>query len=153
MSSSNSVRVAVIEEETYGVTPAVGNFDTARFTSESLSGTPETTESQQIRTDRQSSGQIVTGLTVGGDLNFELAAGDVIDLLMKGAMMKDSWTTSAAVNVDLEIDATAKTLTRSAGDFNSDVAVGDMVTLSGFADSNNNTQIMIAAEKLLRKVT
>jgi hypothetical protein len=145
MSSSNSVRVAVIEETSYGETPAAGNFETARFISETLSGSPETTESQQIRTDRQSSGQIVTGLTVGGDLNFELANGPVIDLLMKGAMMKSSWTTSLAVNVDLEIDATAKTLTRSAGDFNSDVAVGDMITLAGFSNSVNNTQVMIAA--------
>lgn len=66
MSSSNLVRVAFIEEVAYGVTPGAGNFETARFTSENLSGTPDTVESQQIRTDRMSSGQVVTGLQVAG---------------------------------------------------------------------------------------
>ena len=75
MSSSNQVRIATIKESTYGVTPPAGNFKTARYTSESLSGTPETTESEQIRQDRLSSGQITVGLNVGGDLNGELASG------------------------------------------------------------------------------
>ena len=144
MSSSNQVRVALIEESVYGTTPVAGNFKAARFTSDSLSGTPETTESQQIRTDRLSSGQVVTGLTVGGDLNLELAKEDVVDDLIESAMYS-TWATSAAVNVDLTIDITAGTITRASGDFNADVAVGDVLTLAGFADSNNNTQVIVNA--------
>jgi len=143
MSSANSVRIAVIEETTYGETPAVGNFGTARFTSESLSGSPTTTESQQIRTDRQSSGQIVTGLEVGGGFNFELAPDTVLDDLIRGAMMQDAWVTDTPVSVDLTIDATAKTVTRASGDFNTDVAVGDILTFTGFTNSDNNSQAMV----------
>jgi hypothetical protein len=143
MSSSNLVRVTLIEETAYGETPAVGDFETARFTSESLSGTPETTESAQIRVDRLSSGQVVTGLTVGGDLNFELAKEDSLDLFLKSAMLNE-WVTSAPVTVDLTLDIVAKTLTRASGDWNGEVVVGDIITLAGFVATANNTQVQVA---------
>lgn len=142
MSSSNLVRVTLIEEAVLGETPVAGDFSTARFTSEGLTGTPETTQSQQIRTDRMSSGQIVTGLTVEGDLNFELAKEPVIEKLMEAAMLS-TWNVQAIVNVDLEVDATAKTITRSTGSFSGLVVVGDFLTLSGFTNVENNTQVQV----------
>lgn len=142
MSSSNLVRVTFIEETTYGVTPVAGNFKTARFTSDSLSGSPDTTESQQIRTDRMSSGQIVTGLTVGGDLNFELAKEAELELFMKSAMLNE-WVTSAPVAATLTIDTTLKTITRAAGDWTNEVNVGDVLTLGAFTNAVNNTQVMV----------
>lgn len=144
MSSSNQVRITLIEETTYGETPVAGNFETARFTSDSLSGTPETTESQQIRTDRLSSGQVVTGLTVGGDISYELAKEDSLDFLLESAMF-NSWAASSSVSVDLTIAATAKTLTRASGDWNSDIEVGDLLILGSFSNSVNNTQVMVAS--------
>ena len=144
MSSSNLVRVTAIEESVYGVTPAAGNFETVRFTSEALSGTPETTESQQIRTDRMSSGQVVTGLTVGGDTNHELAKEDIIDKFFESAMY-NTWVVDTPVAVDMTIDTTAKTITRASGDFNTDVEVGDLVLLSGFTNAENNVQIMVTS--------
>jgi len=143
MSSSNSVRVAFIPEVTYGVTPVAGNFSTARFTAESLSGTPETVESAQIRTDRMSGGQIVTGLTVSGDLNFELAKEAALESFMESAMY-NTWSTLAAISADLTIDTTLKKITRAAGDWTtSSLAVGDFCTLAGFVDPLNNVTIMI----------
>lgn len=144
MSSSNLVRVAFIKETVFGETPAVGDFSQARFTSEALSGSPETTESQQIRTDRQSSGQIVTSLTVGGELSFELAKEAPIDAFLESAML-GAWDTSIAVNADLSINATTRKLTRVAGDWAADVAVGDILTLANFTNVANNTQVMVAA--------
>jgi hypothetical protein len=152
MSSSNLVKVNFIEETILGETPAAGNFKTARFVSESLSGTPETTESAQIRTDRLSSGQVVTGLTVGGELSFEAAKEAELELFMASAML-NNWAVSAAVTVDLEIDATLKTLTRSAGDFNSDVEVGDFLILAGFASSLNNVTVMVASIDSATEIT
>jgi hypothetical protein len=142
MSSSNLVSLRLIEEVTLGVTPGAGNFKTTRFTSESLSGSPQTTESQQIRADRLSSGQIVTGLEVGGDINFELARESVLDLLISSAMLS-AWDTIAAVTVDLTIDATAKTLERASGNFHSDLVVGDILSLAAFTNSENNTQFQV----------
>lgn len=144
MSSSNEVRVAYIEETVYGETPAVGNFKTARFTSESLSATPETVESAQIRVDRLSSGQVLAGLSLGGDLSVEFAKASDVDDFFEGAMM-NTWVTSSAVTVNLTIDTTAGTITRALGDFNSDVNVGQVITMTGFSNAVNNTSVMVAS--------
>lgn len=132
----------MIEETVRGETPVAGNFKTARFISESISGTPSTVESQQIRTDRYSSGQIVTGLEVAGDLNFEYAKEDVLELLLASGMM-NQWETFTPVVVDLTIDDTAKTLTRASGAWPVTLKKGDIMTLAGFLDGDNNTQIMV----------
>jgi len=142
LSSSNLVRVAFIEETTLGETPVAGDFTTARFTSESLSGSPETTQSQQIRTDRLASGQIVTGLTVEGELNFELAKENSVDELIESAML-NTWNVQALVNVDLDINAGAKTITRASGSFTGLIVVGDILTLAGFTNAENNTQVQV----------
>lgn len=142
MSSSNLVRITQIEETVYGTTPGAGNFKTVRFTSDRLSGTPETTESQQIRTDRLSSGQVVTGLTVGGDISSELATESVIHDWLESAMF-NTFTDHSAVAVDLTIDATAKTIVRASGDFTVDVEVGDVLILTGFSNSVNNVEVMV----------
>lgn len=142
MSSSNLVRLSVIEETVLGETPVAGNFKSVRFSSESLSGTPTTTQSQQIRSDRLSSGQISVGLEVGGDINFELAKDAVFDNFMESAMLND-WNVQALQTVDLEIVAAAKTIERASGDWNSTLEVGDIITLAGFSSSVNNTQAQV----------
>lgn len=145
MSSSNLVRIASIEEVTYGVTPGSGNFDTVRFTSESFSGTPNTVESKQIRTDRMSSGQVVVGLGVTGQLQFELAKESPLDKYLASAMYSD-WVTFAPVTVDLAINTGTKRITRSSGNWTTDtIVVGDFLTLIGFVNSANNTQVMVSA--------
>lgn len=144
MSSSNLVRIAYIEESTYGVTPGAGNFNTARFINEALSGTPDTVESAQIRTDRLSSGQIVTGLQVGGQVSFELAKETAIEDFMASAMYSN-WVTSSPVSVNLSYNSGTKQLTRASGDWNTDIKVGDLLTFTGFSNSVNNTQAMVAA--------
>lgn len=143
MSSSNRVRISAIAESVYGETPVAGNFSKARFVSEAMSGTPETAESQLIRDDRQSSGQVVVGLTVGGELSEELAKDVLTEGFMESAMYS-TWQTSAAEAADLSLDVSALTLTRAAGDWNADVRKGDILTLAFFANTTNNNQIQVA---------
>lgn len=142
MSSSNLVRVAFIEETTLGETPVAGDFSTARFTSESLSGTPETTSSNQIRVDRLSSGQIVTGLSVEGSVDFELSKEAALEEFMESAML-NTWNVQAVVAVDLTVNAVAKTIVRASGVWTGLIVVGDILTLSGFINSENNTQVQV----------
>lgn len=119
-----------------------GEFKTARFTAEKYSGTPETTESQQIRTDRQSSGQVVTGLTVNGGHNFELAKEAAIEDFLESAMFNE-WETFSIVNDTFEIDIDTKKLIRTTGSFvDEGVAVGDFLVLSNFASAVNNKIVM-----------
>lgn len=105
MSSSNLVEVTYVRESAYGEKPAdlsATTLYTARFTSESLSGTPDTTESVELRTDRMSSGQVVTGLTVGGDIQFELSADQFFDDFFLGAMMS-AWVAAETVNTTVDL--------------------------------------------------
>lgn len=141
-SSANLVRLALIQESSYGQTPGAGNFKTVRYTGENLSGTPDTTESKFLRTDRQPSGQVVTGLQVGGNINFELAKDSVFDLLLASAMC-NAWSVLAPVTVDLTINAATNVITRASGTWSTDLKIGDILTLSGFATAANNTQVMI----------
>lgn len=120
-----------------------GSFKTARFISEQYSGTPETVESAQIRTDRMSSGQVVTGLTVDGGHSFELAKEEAIEDFMESAM-NNSWVTSTSKSATLTLDVGAQSLTRSAGSFLADgVVVGDFIKLSGFVNPENNVIVMV----------
>jgi len=105
MSSGNLVSVILVPETVYGIkdTPLSGvTAETARFTSESMSGTPTTTTSANIRTDRMSGGQVVTGLEVGGSLDFELAAGTYFDNMFSAAMMSD-WVAAQTLSTDVTL--------------------------------------------------
>lgn len=122
-----------------------GEYDALRFTSEALSGSPETVESAQIRSDRQSGGQVVTGLTVGGQISFELAKDAALEKLMESAMLND-WNVMALVTRSLTIDATAKTITAVTGSFIADgLQVGDFLMLGGFTNAKNNVIVMITS--------
>ena len=150
MSSSNRVRVAVIPEVLLGITPTTGNFSTARYTSESLSGTPTTTESAQIRSDRLSSGQILTGLEVGGDLGFELSKDATFEAMLE-SVMYSSWSVLPLVSADLSINIDVLTdplhpritISRVAGDFAVDLDIGDIFRTTGFTNVENNTYFQV----------
>lgn len=123
-----------------------GDFKTARFTSEKYSGTPETTESAQIRTDRMSSGQVVTGLAVEGGHSFELAKETALEDFLESAMF-NAWDTSFTSKTRFfAIDVTAKTITAVAGSFvDEGLVVGDVINLTNFADTVNNVPVMVTS--------
>jgi hypothetical protein len=105
MSSSNLVSVTYTPEATYGVieAPGVGvTLETARFTSESLSGTPDTAVSTELRTDRMSSGQVTVGLTVGGDLSWELSRDKFFDDWFEAGLMT-TWVAKSEVTAEVTL--------------------------------------------------
>lgn len=152
MSSANLVEIIGVPEIAYGVTPDLNTAQgfTYRFTSESLSGTPTTTESEELRTDRMSGGQVVVGLEVGGDINFELSKDISFDTIFLMAMMDTGWHAGAAAAPDavtLTKDAvnpqlaTAVFTTLDVTDIDGNglaLAPGDVITLSGFTNAGNN---------------
>ena len=142
MSSSNRVRLAAIPETVYGETPGAGDFTTLRFTSEDLSGTPQTVESAFIRSDRQNAGQINTGLEVAGGVDFEVSADASMQLAIEHAMMSNI---VGQVNHTGTLDITGSgTQLDTDGNFVSDgITVGDMLQLGGFSNANNNTVVMV----------
>lgn len=90
-----------------------------------------------------SSGQIVTGLQVGGALGFELAKEPALEDFMASALYND-WDIQALVTVDLTIAAATNQIERASGNWSPNIVVGDLLTLSGFATAANNTQVMVA---------
>ncbi len=143
VASSNRVRIASIEETVYGETPVAGNFDQPRMVSESYSGSPQTTESKNIRTDRQSSGQVITGLQVQATHSSELAKESALEKYMASAMFNE-WSVLAPIAADLTYNSGTRNLTRAAGSWISDgIKVGDFATLGGFLTAANNTQIIV----------
>jgi hypothetical protein len=142
MSSSNLVRITAIEEATYGQTPAAGDFVTARFVSESLSGTPSTTASTEIRSDRTAGGQVQVGLEVGGDINGELSGDPVQTQFIRAAMMQPTAVPALVVTSSIDVNAIDRRLTfAEANQF----AAGDMIMLTGFTEEKNNGQAYVVS--------
>lgn len=106
MSSSNLVSVTYTKEvDGYGVRPPLLSavvLQSVRMTSESLSGTPTTTESTELRTDRMSAGQVATGLDVGGAVNFELASDKFFNDWFEAGML-DTWTPDETLNTTCDL--------------------------------------------------
>lgn len=87
-----------------------------------------------------SSGNIVTGLQVEGDLGFEVAKDEVLEKMMASAMFNE-WETKAPLTGNYTIVASTKTLSVAGDDFDDlDLKVGDFVTLSGFDLAANNVK-------------
>lgn len=129
-----------------GATNLVGglyDWNTMRFVSEKYTGTPSTTESAQIRTDRMSSGQVVTGLKVDNTHNIELAKELAVEDFMQSAMYNTFDATSITNTLSMALDASAKTLTRTGSFITDGLVVGDFVVLSGFTNAGNNVIVMV----------
>ena len=134
MSSANLVSVVYTPETVYGIKdePLSGvTAETARFTSESLSGTPTTTESAAIRTDRMSGGQIAVGLEVGGALDTELASGQFFWDFFEAGLM-GTWTAVAELTASVTLtpdplDDQQADLTIDAGDLSTIGAIPGVI--------------------------
>jgi len=166
MSSANLVSVTYTPETAYGEkpTPISGvTLETARFTAEALSGTPTTTESAAIRTDRMSGGLVTTGLEVGGNLDFELSTGTFFNDFFAAGMMT-TWVAQELQNSIIELipdpaDDQRADLNTTTGDFDTigpGVVVGDVLQLIPVSGSpvvvqviqyNTNTNLIVATKR------
>lgn len=81
-----------IEESTYGTTPATPAFNTLRHTSCTLALSKNSSQSAEIRDDRQISDLRHGAKQVGGDIGFELSATTFDDLIE--AVMGGTWATN-----------------------------------------------------------
>lgn len=139
MSSSNRVRLALIKEAVYGETPVAGDFSRLGFTSEGLSGTPQTTESQIIRDDRMGQGQVNVGLESGGEVASELRKDPTFEQLLESAMM-NTWAAAVTMDGTFTVNKIAKTIVRAAGSFIDDeIKVGDLLRFGADFVANKGT--------------
>lgn len=87
--SADLVQIAIVEEDVYGVTPTTPAFLVVRTTGEGIAFAPTTTKSNEMNPARQVTDSILTGGSVTGDLNFEMAHELWFDSLLAGAFCED----------------------------------------------------------------
>lgn len=149
-SASDLVRLSYIKQTVKGTTPA-GNMTVMRYSSESLTGDPVIKENDEITGDGLPVGQSIMGLNIQGDISGNLAPSVSHQDFILAAMRKASWAASITTGaLVLTINSTTKAITRAAGSFVTDgFKVGDMVQLSNFVNTVNNTCVVLSAVSAL----
>lgn len=115
-----------------------------RMTGETLSHSKQTTQSNIIRPDRQRDFIAEVSASAEGDMNFELAAKDLDQLLEAVLTANTLWITSLVTSAIAEAVATGNKFTLDSGEFVG-MVVGAEVFVSGFTDPANNGRFVITA--------
>lgn len=155
MSDANRTSVRIVEEAVFGTTPATPVLEELRVTASSLSFSPQTVVSNELRADRQITDLIRVGFETGGDLPVEMSYGNP-DRLIEGAMFSD-WALTAVRDNSLDAaaisdvdedtgDVTITVAAAAAGEARVGAfAAGMLVRTSGFDDANNNALNVLTA--------
>ena len=139
MSDSNRTQLGLIEESTFGTTPATPAFETLRVTGEpNLAYQPITTASSEIRSDRQVTDLPLVDKEAGGNVEMELSFG-AQDTVLEGAMF-DDWTNLATRKNDTTTQIVSVTATTDIYAVLTGTAFAEymMLQASGFTNSGNN---------------
>ena len=139
MSSTNRTQLRYIEEANWGETPTTGAMQNVRDTGDSLGFALTTTQSNEIRSDRQITDLILNGAEATGDVEMEFSAGNSDDFI--ASAMYNDWV-SAEITAATDIAITASGLLQSTTtDF---VAAGFqpgmMVSVWGFQEPANGAE-------------
>lgn len=142
MADTSRVQVYQVPEVTYGVTPAAALKET-RFTGESLKFSIASTQSKEIRQDRQVSDLVQTGAEAQGGVNYELSYGAHDDMIA-GAMMADWGATLTLTGTTISASSVDNSFNFSGN--NSPVfVVGQWLRSSGFATAANNGYFQVVS--------
>jgi len=137
---SSRALLSYLEEVTFGVTPASA-LKELRYTGESINHNTESTESQEIRSDRQVPDLVRTAISAGGDVNLELSYNGHDDLLA-GAFM-DGWDaavakTAQSIDISGSSGQTATFTDAATASAFANVVPGMWLNFSGFSNSSND---------------
>lgn len=141
--STNRFVLGMKEEAAWGVTP-VGNYSAVRITGESLGVDESTTESEELRSDRQTSDVVRTQFDATGSFDFEWSRDSFDDLIASG--MESAWSTKVDESTTLNFVASTKTITDAdtSGAF-TNVAVGHIIRIGGSASNNGFFRVVTKA--------
>lgn len=145
-SDTNRVALRYKKESSYGTLPGSPVFQNLRYTSESFKQDTESTQSQEIRSDRATADIIRTGISASGEIGFELSYGTYDEIMaavlgQSGAAFPaihtiSALTTISASAVDNSFNDSANSFTVGNG-----YVAGAWIKVSGFAGgsaTNNN---------------
>lgn len=138
MSDANRVKLAFVEESTFGDQETGSNLQILRYNSESLKQDMNTTVSEELRSDRQISDVARIGVSASGGIDYELSYGSH-DELLKAALLSAGWSTKVDITHALSISAASgdNSLNDSNSGFGS-FAANQWVYVTGFSNTANN---------------
>lgn len=96
MADSSENTLAMIAEVTAGTTPATPAFKTLRITGETLVAAYDTLVSNELRADATVADVRRTGLSVSGDINFELSRDANLEDVIAAALRCSAWSANVA---------------------------------------------------------
>lgn len=137
-----------IPEVTAGVTPTNPAWYPLRNTSGVPALTRDALVSNELDSSRETSSIRTGNKQVAGEFAIELSASSQ-DELLAGAMTADWVAGSTVAGLTIDVSASAKTFTRSAGDFTTAVEVGDLVRFPGLTGNNALPFIVTAVTALV----
>lgn len=140
-------QIAIKEETTYGVLPVASGAQLLRRTDATFNLTKDTYESNEIRTDLQTSDMRHGVRRVGGTLNGELSPGSYAAYL--GALVKRDFasvTALTALSLTIAGSGPTYTITRATGSYlTSGIKIGQVIRLTAgtFNASNMNKNLFV----------
>jgi hypothetical protein len=152
--TTNQTGLYIVEEATWGVTPATPVLQELRLTGEGINYEIENVTSDELRSDRMVSDTVQVGQTTSGNVDFELSYG-TYDSLMESAVYSefvplDSGNTSDTItagasgsNLEITVSDTGTITFGSA--YTIDAAVGQWVYLNNATTPANNNYYRITA--------
>lgn len=145
MSDANRVKLAFVEESSFGAKESGSKLQVLRYNSESLKQDMNTVVSEEIRSDRQISDIARIGLSASGGIDFELSYGSH-DEFLQAALLSSGWSAEKHINRQLTISASSvdNSINDSASGFGI-FSANKWVYVSGFSNSANNGFFKIAS--------
>lgn len=140
MGATNRFQLSYVAEVTKGVQPATPAYKNMRVTSSGIVASPTRVTSNEIRSDRQVTDQILTALGSGGPVGFELsfkAHDDMIEAALQGTWTNKPSRDNAGVadSVITNVATVNEVLTCTTG---ASFVVGQLALFSGFGVAGNN---------------
>lgn len=141
---ANRMALRFVEETVWGEVPSgPPKLTNLRFTGENLRQESGSTNSAEIRSDRQIPALIRTGLNAVGDINFELSY-DAYDAFFLAMIGSAGWSSEVTVGPITTISITAPDTIDDSGSGFGSLVVGQWIEVRGFTDVNNNGFFKIA---------
>lgn len=140
MADANRVQVSTLEESVWGTKTTSAPFIELPITGGSMSESPDTVRSSQLRSDAQMAAMKRTGIEPAAAFDFEMQ-GDNFDILMRAALRNSSsnnWTAHNLTAADITVASGDKSYASAASAFSASIVRGSWIYVSGFTDPANN---------------
>jgi hypothetical protein len=135
---TNRVALRLKPEVTFGTTPGTGNHYLMRITSEALKYALQTTQSQELRSDRMITDLPVVGAGADGDVGFEFSYGEFDSVL--ASALQGAWAVAGTngVATGTAVTTTTSLVLTGAGTPFSTMVAGQWFRVANNASSGNN---------------